>query len=142
MRFGCLRRARSRSGRTMVGGRPRDWSRRFAASLGLESIEGQRIDIGLESAAVAASWFLAGCGAPDGNWHYACALLDAYRTAEILGACGFILSLCAVLQNPGPLEKLCLVFIEPRVCGFLVCYPAEFYVQRKIVLGAGTAVRW
>src|SRR5271154_2677274 len=112
MRFGCLRRACSRSGRTMVGSCPRDWSRRFAAGLVLESIDSRRIEIGLESAVVAPSRFLAGCGVSVGCWHHACAIFDAYRIAEIFGAVGFIFSLCAVLQNPGPVAQLCLVLIE------------------------------
>ena len=90
---------------------------------------------------MAASWLLAGRGVPVDFWHYRGSIFDAYRTPEILGALGFIFSLRAVLQNPDPLAQSGLVFSDPRVCGFLVWDPAAFYVQRKIVLGAGTAVR-
>src|ERR1700676_3251420 len=98
MRFGCVRGARSRSGRTVVGRRPGDGSRSSADRLGVEGLDGQRIEIGLESAVVAASRVLAGCGVAVGFWYYRSSIPDAYRTAEILGAAGFIFSLRAVLQ--------------------------------------------
>src|SRR5271169_6416301 len=128
MRVGCLRCARPRSGRTLVGSGPRDWSRRFAAALVLESIDRHRLEIGLEPAVVAAFWLLAGRGVPVGNSNYASAFPDADRIAEILGAAGFVFSLCAVLQNSDPLAQLCVVLVEPRICRFLVCHPAAFYL--------------
>ena len=62
----------------MVGRYPRDWSRRFAAGLGLDGIDEQRIEIGLESVVVAASWFLVGRGVPVDFWHNGSSVLDKY----------------------------------------------------------------
>lgn len=81
----------------MVGNRSRDWSRGFAAGLVLAGDDGRRIEIGLESAAVAASRFLAGRGAPVGNPEHGRPVLDAFRIAEVLVTAGSIFSLCTVL---------------------------------------------
>src|SRR5579862_2401578 len=141
MHFSGVRRARSRSGRALVGSRPRNGSRGIAAGLVLESVDRRGIEISLESAVVAASWLLAGCGGAIGHSRYPSSIPNAHRVAEILGARELILSLRAVLQNPLSLAQFCLVSAEPRLCGFLVWHPAAFHVQWEIILGAGTAVR-
>src|SRR6185369_8920358 len=141
MRPGGFRRASARGGRAVVGSRSRNRSGGAAAGVVLDGRNERRNETGLEPPAVALDRILDRRRAAVGDGNNRGLIFDTYRTSKIFGAAGFVLSVRASLSNPVALAALRLVPAHSGLCRVPVRDPAALYVQRKIILAAGTSVR-